>query len=160
MKKILDFCKKIIENYPDKIILPIDVAVTHEYTDSEEYKVVDINNINSDEMGLDVGSETIKLFEEAIKDASLVVWNGPLRVYEFEKYKKSTDELLKYIVDNDIKAILGGGDIVAAAGDYKDKIYHASTGGGATLEYIANKKLTAMEWLNDEDSYMQFKKRT
>ena len=141
----LDFCKKIIENYPDKIILPIDVAVTHEYTDSEEYKVVDINNINSDEMGLDVGSETIKLFEEAIKDASLVVWNGPLGVYEFEKYKKSTDELLKYIVDNDIKAILGGGDIVAAAGDYKDKIYHASTGGGATLEYLEGKKLPGLE---------------
>ena len=141
----LDFCKKIIENYPDKIILPIDVAVTHEYTDNEEYKVVDINNINSDEMGLDVGSETIKLFEEAIKDASLVVWNGPLGVYEFEKYRKSTDELLKYIVDNDIKAILGGGDIVAAAGDYKDKIYHASTGGGATLEYLEGKKLPGLE---------------
>ena len=141
----IDFCKKIIENYPDKIILPIDVAVTHEYTDNEEYKVVDINNINSDEMGLDVGSETIKLFEEAIKDASLVVWNGPLGVYEFEKYRKSTDELLKYIVDNNIKAILGGGDIVAAAGDYKDKIYHASTGGGATLEYLEGKKLPGLE---------------
>ena len=75
------------------------------------------------------------------------MWNGPLGVYEFSKYKKNTDKLLKYIVDNNIKTILGGGDIVAAAegAGLKEKVYHASTGGGATLEYIEGKKLPGLE---------------
>lgn len=137
----LEFCKKVLEKYQEKIILPIDVAVTTEYTNDEEYRVVDINSIKSNEMGLDIGEKSEKLFEDTIKDASIVVWNGPLGVYEFDKYKKNTDKLLKFIVDNNIKTILGGGDIVAAAKDYKDEIYHASTGGGATLEYLEGKEL-------------------
>ena len=137
----LEFCKNVLEKYQEKIILPIDVAVTNEYTNDEEYRVVDINSIKSNEMGLDIGEKSEKLFEDTIKDASIVVWNGPLGVYEFDKYKKNTDKLLKFIVDNNIKTILGGGDIVAAAKEYKDKIYHASTGGGATLEYLEGKEL-------------------
>lgn len=137
----LEFCKNVLEKYQEKIILPIDVAVTNEYTNDEEYRVVDINSIKSNEMGLDIGDKSEQLFEDTIKDASIVVWNGPLGVYEFDKYKKNTDKLLKFIVDNNIKTILGGGDIVAAAKDYKDKIYHASTGGGATLEYLEGKEL-------------------
>ena len=137
----LEFCKNILEKYQEKIILPIDIAVTNEYTNDEEYRVVDINSIKSNEMGLDIGDKSEKLFEDTIKDASIVVWNGPLGVYEFDKYKKNTDRLLKFIVDNNIKTILGGGDIVAAAKEYKDKIYHASTGGGATLEYLEGKEL-------------------
>ena len=137
----LEFCKNVLKKYQEKIILPIDVAVTTEYTNDEEYRVVDINSIKSNEMGLDIGEKSEKLFEDTIKDASIVVWNGPLGVYEFDKYKKNTDKLLKFIVDNNIKTILGGGDIVAAAKDYKDEIYHASTGGGATLEYLEGKEL-------------------
>jgi two-component SAPR family response regulator len=92
-------------------------------------------------------SKTKELFANYLKDASIVVWNGPLGVYEFSKYKKHTDELLEYIVENNIRAILGGGDIVAAASTsgYKDKVYHASTGGGATLEYLEGKSLPGIE---------------
>ena len=143
----LDFCNKILKDYSDKIVLPVDCAVTNEYTNDEEYRLKDINNINSDEMGLDIGDKTVKLFEDNLKDAHIVVWNGPLGVYEFDKYKKNTDKLLKFIVDNNIKTLLGGGDIVAAAttAGYKDKVYHASTGGGATLEYLEGKKLPGIE---------------
>lgn len=141
----IDFCKSIIKKYPEKIILPIDFAVTNEYTNDEEYRIV--KEISSDEMGLDIGKESIELFESILKKASIVMWNGPLGVYEFSKYKKSTDEILKYLTDNNIKTILGGGDIVAAASTsgFKDKIYHASTGGGATLEYLEGKKLPGLE---------------
>lgn len=143
----IEFCKKIIEEYPDKIILPIDVAVTTEYTENEPYKVKDINEIDYNEMGLDIGPKTEKLFESYLKDAKIAVWNGPLGVYEFTKYKQGTDHLLQYVVDNNIKIILGGGDIVAAASTsgYKDKVYHASTGGGATLEYLEGKTLPGLE---------------
>lgn len=143
----IEFCKKILNKYNDKIILPIDVAITNEYTNEEEYRTKDINNIDDNEMGLDIGSKTLELFEEELNKAKVVVWNGPLGVYEFDKYKVNTDKLLKYIVDNNIKTILGGGDIVAAAtkAKLKDKVYHASTGGGATLEYLEGKELPGIK---------------
>ena len=143
----LEFCKNILKDYKDKIILPVDVAVTTEYSENEPYKTKDITEMNENEQGLDIGPKTVELFESYLKEASSAVWNGPLGVYEFEKYKKGTDELLKFVVDNNIKIILGGGDIVAAASlaGYKDKVYHASTGGGATLEYLEGKTLPGLE---------------
>ncbi len=143
----LEFCKNILKDYKDKIILPVDVAVTIEYSENEPYKTKDITEMNENEQGLDIGPKTVELFESYLKEASIAVWNGPLGVYEFEKYKKGTDELLKFVVDNNIKMILGGGDIVAAASlaGYKDKVYHASTGGGATLEYLEGKTLPGLE---------------
>lgn len=146
-KENIDFCKKMLENYKDKIELPVDFAVTNEYTNDEEYRVKEINNIDYDEMGLDIGPQSIEKYQNIIKTASIVLWNGPLGVYEFDKYKKGTDELLEYAVSNNIKMILGGGDIVAAASNsgYKEKVYHASTGGGATLEFLEGKKLPGLE---------------
>ena len=143
----LEFCKNILKDYKDKIILPVDVAVTTEYSENEPYKTKDITEMNENEQGLDIGPKTVELFESYLKEASIDVWNGPLGVYEFEKYKKGTDELLKFVVDNNVKIILGGGDIVAAASlaGYKDKVYHASTGGGATLEYLEGKTLPGLE---------------
>lgn len=143
----IDFCKSIVKEYPNKIVLPVDVAVTTEYSEKEEYKVKDISDLEYNEMGLDIGPNTESLFENYLKDAKIAVWNGPLGVYEFEKYKQGTNHILQFIVDNNIKVILGGGDIVAAASTsgYKDKVYHASTGGGATLEYLEGKTLPGLE---------------
>lgn len=143
----IDFCKKILSTYPEKIILPVDFAVTNEYTNDEEYRQKASDNISIDEMGLDIGDKTLENFENILRDSKIVMWNGPLGVYEFEKYKKNTDKLLEYICNHNIKTILGGGDIVAAAtqSGYKDKVYHASTGGGATLEYLEGKTLPGLE---------------
>jgi len=137
----IQFCTNIMKEYSDKIILPIDAAVTTEFSNKEDYKVKDIESISNDEMGLDIGPKTIARFKSELESAKIVVWNGPLGVYEFDKYKFGTDEIVKYLVNNNIKTILGGGDIVAATATYKDKIYHASTGGGATLEYLEGKLL-------------------
>ena len=143
----LDFCKKMLDEHGDKIFLPVDAAVTNEYTNDEDYRVKEIDEIQFDEMGLDIGKQTLDLYEEKIKSAKLVLWNGPLGVYEFDKYRINTDKLLKFLVDNNIKTILGGGDIVAAAAkaNLKDKVFHASTGGGATLEYLEGKELPGIK---------------
>lgn len=143
----ISFCSEMIKEYKDKIVLPTDVFVTSEYSEKEELKIKDIAEISDDEMGLDIGPRSLELFKNNVKDAKMIFWNGPLGVYEFEKYKKSTDNLLKYLINNNIKTILGGGDIVAAAtnANLKDKVYHASTGGGATLEYLEEKKLPGIE---------------
>lgn len=143
----LEFCKRMLETYPDKLVLPVDCAVTNEFVDTEEYRIQKIEDMTSDEMGLDIGTETIKRFQSELEKASIILWNGPLGVYEFEKYQLGTKEVLKYIVEKDKKVILGGGDIVAAATTlgYQDKVYHASTGGGATLEYLEGKPLPGIE---------------
>ena len=121
--------------------------MTTEYSNDTPATIKDITEFEYNEMGLDVGPKTIENFKKHLKDAGIVVWNGPLGVYEFTNYQNGTKELLKYLVDNNIKVILGGGDIVAAAATlgYKDKVYHASTGGGATLEYLEGKKLPGIE---------------
>lgn len=143
----IDFCNEILEKYANKIILPIDLLTTTEYKNTRKYNTRLITEISDDEMGLDIGPETVKLFEKYLKDAKTVLWNGPLGVYEFSSFKKGTNDILKFLVDNDIKTVLGGGDIVAAASKakLKNKVYHASTGGGATLEYLEGKKLPGLE---------------
>ena len=143
----LDFCKNVLSKYGDKLVLPVDNAVTNEYTEDEEYRVKDIDEMSNDEMGLDIGPKTVELFNNTLKEAKTVIWNGPLGVYEFEKYRKGTEEVLTSLVSNNIKTILGGGDVVAAAGacNLKDKVYHACTGGGATLEYLEGKVLPGID---------------
>ena len=143
----LDFCKRVLKEHGDKIVLPVDYAVTNEFTNDEEYRLKDAKEIAADEMGLDIGEKTTMMFEDILKEAAIAIWNGPLGVYEFEKYKKNTVRLLEFAVENNIKIILGGGDIVAAAtaAGYKEKVYHASTGGGATLEYLEGKGLPGIE---------------
>lgn len=143
----LDFCSELLEKYPEKILLPIDFLVTNEYKDSDEYTIANINEIDDIEMGLDIGPKTIDLYTKKLKFAKTVLWNGPLGVYEFSNYKKGTEKILKYLVNNNIKTVLAGGDIVAASKNakLKDKVYHASTGGGATLEYLEGKTLPGLE---------------
>ena len=146
-KDNIDFCREIINKYPEKIILPVDVLTSKEYSNESEYIERDISDINYNEMGLDIGSKTIQIFKKYLKDAKIVLWNGPLGVYEFSKYNKGTNNIMKFLIKNNIKTVLGGGDIVAASAKVKlkDKIYHASTGGGATLEYLEGKELPGLE---------------
>lgn len=143
----IDFCTKILKKYPTKILLPVDVNVTTEYSNDSLNKIKDITEISENEMGLDIGERTIEIYQRYLKDAKTVLWNGPLGVYEFQKYRNGTKKIMKFLVDNNIRTILGGGDIVAAASSIKlkDKVYHASTGGGATLEYLEGKKLPGLE---------------
>lgn len=143
----IDFCKEIDKDYHNKIVLPLDVVVSEqieEFAPSVNKSIVDMNE---SEIGLDLGSKTIELIKSILLTAKTVVWNGPLGYYEIEKYQVSTKEILKYLTDNSINTILGGGDIVAASSKlgYKEKVTHASTGGGATLEYLEGKILPGLE---------------
>lgn len=146
----IDFCKDIINNYSNKLVLPIDIVVSNEISETALSKTVPVDMIADNEIGLDLGIETINMIETILKNSKTVVWNGPLGYYEINKYQKATKEILKYLTDNNINTILGGGDIVAASNKlgYKDKVTHASTGGGATLEYLEGKKLPGLEIIN------------
>ena len=146
-KDSIDFCKSILEDYEGKIILPVDVMTNTSYADCKSPSTKLICDIEDDEMGLDIGPKTVELFKKYLNDAKTVLWNGPLGVCEFEHFKNSTYDILSFLVENDIKTIVGGGDTAAVASlsNLKDKLYHVSTGGGATLEYLEGKKLPGIE---------------
>lgn len=148
----VDFCKNILEKYPNKIILPIDVQAATDTNELTPSHIVRINELQANEMGLDIGPETVNHFASVLVKAKIVVWNGPLGMYEVDKYSIGTKQVLKLLTDNGIETILGGGDIVAAAGKlgYKDKVSHASTGGGATLEYLEGKELPGLTVIQEQ----------
>ena len=142
----LDFCKKILKENEDKIILPVDVVCNDKYEDTEG-TVKDITELTDSEMGLDIGPNTVNIFKNNLSNAKTVMWNGPLGVYEFKNYVKGTNDVLTYLTEINAKTVLGGGDIVAAASscNVTDKLYHISTGGGATLEYLEGKELPGLK---------------
>ena len=111
-EEALDFCKKILKENEDKIILPVDVVCNDKYEDTEG-SVKDITEITDNEMGLDIGPNTVNIFKNNLASAKTVMWNGPLGVYEFKNYVKGTDDVLTYLTEINAKTVLGGGDIVA-----------------------------------------------
>ena len=151
----LDLAKELLataESKGVKILLPVDTHITTEYSNDYEDKLVDIDSIPDGWEGLDVGPKSIKIFEEALRDAKTVVWNGPLGVCEFEKFKTGTYEIAKVLASIDATTIIGGGDSAAAIEKMglSDKMTHISTGGGASLEFLEGKKLPGIEALQDK----------
>ena len=148
----IEFCKNILANYNDKIVLPVDNVATKEFSNEAPNRVCDVEALEADEQGLDIGPKTVELFNNTLDTAKTVFWNGPLGVYEFSNYTKGTEAVLSKLVTLNAKTILGGGDIVAAATKlgYKDKVTHASTGGGVTLEFMEGKELPGVVSINDK----------
>jgi len=148
----LDFCKEMLNKYEEKIILPIDANTTLDITSSTSvYK--DIDKIDNNDIGLDIGPKTVDLFMKVLDNSKTVFWNGPLGYYEIDAYQEATKRLLEYLINSNITVVLGGGDIVAASSKmgYKDKVTLASTGGGATLEYLEGKELPGLKAIQDKE---------
>lgn len=155
----IDYCKEMLEKAEKlgkEILLPIDTVAAKEFPnpidaviDTVEYKV---GNIPEGVMGLDIGSNTAKLFAERVKSAKTVIWNGPMGVFENPVLSKGTESVAKALSETDATTIIGGGDSAAAVAQlgYADKMTHISTGGGASLELFEGKKLPGIECLNDK----------
>lgn len=148
----IEFCQKILKNHEEKIILPIDIHVAEEFNDTSFSHITPINEIMDNEIGMDIGPDTIEEWKNILKTAKTIVWNGPLGVYEMSKYRAGTIKILEIVTSLNAHTVLGGGDIVAAASEagYKEKVSHASTGGGATLEYLEGKKLPGLECIREK----------
>lgn len=151
----LDLAKSILEKAKEKgvkLLLPVDNHVSSEYSNNGEEKIVDSTEIPDGFMGLDIGPKTIEKFEEAVKDAKTVVWNGPLGVCEFDKFATGTKAVATMLSKIDATTIIGGGDSAAAIEKLglADKMTHISTGGGASLEFLEGKKLPGIECLQDK----------
>jgi len=146
----IDYCKNLLSNYKDKIVLPADFNVSTSL-DSEVNCNKDISDILDNECGYDIGSKTIELFRDNLKDAKRVLINGPVGVFECEKYAIGTLEIYKCLVENNIKTLIGGGDSASSVNNlgFSGKFYHVSTGGGATLEYLEGKGLPGLDVINN-----------
>ena len=143
---------KKAEEKGNKILLPIDLVVAiKEVSEKAVSKLVRVENIPKDGIGVDLGEKSLIEFEKEIKKAKTVFWNGPVGVFEIEKYAKGTNKIAKVLADLQGKAvtIIGGGDSIAAIdkAGLVEKMTHISTGGGASLEFLGGKKLPGIEIL-------------
>ena len=151
----LDLARSILEKAQEKgvqLLLPVDNHVSSEYSNNGEEKMVNSTEIPDGFMGLDIGPKTIEKFEEAVKDAKTVVWNGPLGVCEFDKFATGTKAVATMLSKIDATTIIGGGDSAAAIEKLglADKMTHISTGGGASLEFLEGKTLPGIACLQDK----------
>ena len=146
----LDFCKKMLKEHQDKIILPIDVVTSENVEKPVNVKEIFISDIKDKDIGLDIGHGSIKLFKTYLEESNTIIWNGPVGKFEIEEFSKGTKELCE-IIKNKENTIIGGGDTASAVINlgYKDAFTHISTGGGATLELLEGKKLPGIEIINE-----------
>lgn len=147
----VEYCKDLLNKYSDKIILPID-SVNGETLDSKKSRTCFINEIKNNEMGLDIGYNTIKLFKSYLSDSKTILWNGPVGYFENETFAKGTCLLCEVLKSIDAIKIVGGGDTGSAVKNlgYEDSVTFISTGGGATLELLEGKKMDGIDVINEQ----------
>lgn len=150
----IDLAKELLNESDDKnveILLPVDLVMTDSLDDSKVIKTVKLDDDKSDLMAVDIGEESIKNFSKAIKDAKLVIWNGPMGVFENKDFAKGTFEIARAVAESDAISIIGGGDssLAVKLSGYEDKVTHVSTGGGASLEMMEGKELPGIKCLEE-----------
>ncbi len=135
-----------------KLIIPVDVVIATELAADAPSKVVPIDRIPADMMGVDIGPKTVELFKEAIRSAGTIIWNGPVGVFEIEAFARGTNEIARALASSKAVTIIGGGDSASAVerAGVADQITHISTGGGASLEYLEGKELPGIAILQDQ----------
>ena len=135
----IDFCKRMLKEHKDKLILPIDVV-----TDLKECFITDMTK---EEKGLDIGPKTVKLFKQYLDNSKTIIWNGPVGMFEEEKYSNGTKGICEILKNIDAVKIAGGGDTASAVKNfgYEQAFTHISTGGGASLELLEGKVLPGID---------------
>lgn len=148
-EEMVSYCKELLEKYKDKIVLPVDFYGTYEY-DNLDKKYISLDNFDSNLMCLDIGDKTVDIFKDKLKNSKMIFWNGPLGVSDFSNYSYGTKEVLDFLSKMEATIVLGGGDIVGACKNLGyENIGFLSTGGGATLDYLADKDLVCLENIGD-----------
>ena len=150
----LDYCNEMVAKAKAKgvkLLLPVDTVIADRFDAGADSQVVKNGRIPDGWQGLDIGPETVKLYCEAVQDAGTVIWNGPMGVFEFEKFAVGTKAVAEALSRTSAITIIGGGDSAAAVQQlgYADKMTHISTGGGASLEFMEGKELPGVACLLD-----------
>jgi phosphoglycerate kinase len=151
----LEEARRLMDEAGDKFVLPVDVVVADRMEEDAESETVDVANIPSDKMGLDIGPRTVELFEEHISGAKTVFWNGPMGAFEIDAFARGTEGVARAVAaasERGATSVIGGGDSVAAVRKLglEDEMSHISTGGGASLEYAEGKELPGVAALPEK----------
>ncbi|MBO5884899.1 MAG: phosphoglycerate kinase [Clostridia bacterium] len=149
-EECLEDAKSIIEEAEAKgveLLLPVDHFCSTVFSPTADSIKVDSASMPTNLMGLDIGKKTLKLYTKKIKKAATIIWNGPMGVFEFSGFKGGTKGVAVAVAKNKGKTIVGGGDSISAINEFKlaNKIYHISTGGGASLKLIGGEELPGVE---------------
>jgi phosphoglycerate kinase len=149
----LEEAKRLIAEAGERLVLPVDVVVAEEIEENAEAKVVRVEEIPSDMMGLDVGPETVEKFRGYITEARTIFWNGPMGVFEIDAFAKGTEGVARAVAESEAISIVGGGDSVAAVRKLglEDEMGFISTGGGASLEYVEGRELPGVAVLPNKE---------
>ncbi|MCB0011341.1 MAG: phosphoglycerate kinase [Anaerolineales bacterium] len=147
--------KRLLAAAGDQLVLPVDVVVADKFAADATATNVLVNEIPADRMALDIGVATIQHFSQFLQDAKLIIWNGPMGVFEFEKFAMGSNALatlLAGLADDGAEVIIGGGDSAAAVSNagLTARMSHVSTGGGASLELLEGKNLPGIAALDDK----------
>ncbi|WP_107925252.1 phosphoglycerate kinase [Lysinibacillus parviboronicapiens] len=151
----IELAKSFIEKANAKGVqlhMPIDAVVANEFSKDADTKIVDVNAIPSDWMGLDIGPKTAENYAEVIKNSKLIIWNGPMGVFEMDKFANGTKTVAQAMATTNGYTVIGGGDSAAAVEKFEvaNNMDHISTGGGASLELMEGKELPGIVALNDK----------
>jgi 3-phosphoglycerate kinase len=135
-----------------KILLPVDITIGREFDEKTESRVVSIESIPIDWMGLDAGPKSIEMFEKEISGAATIFWNGPVGVFEWKKFENGTRNIAKALAESNAVTVAGGGDTLAALKKFglSSKISHISSGGGASMELLEGRELPGIKALMDK----------
>jgi phosphoglycerate kinase len=150
--EVLDTAKELLDMAGGKLVLPVDVVIADAFDANAADKIMDVGDVPAGWRILDIGPRTVQAFSDIIKKAGTVVWNGPMGVFELDKFAKGTFEVAKAIAESDATGIVGGGDSASAIkkSGLEEKITHISTGGGASLEMLEGKMLPGLAALDDK----------
>lgn len=151
----IPFCQKMLQQYSDKIILPIDSVNAIEIKENTEYRECFINEIKPNEIGLDIGYNTVKLFRSYLEKSKTIIWNGPVGMFEVKPFDQGTKAICEVLKNIPAKKIVGGGDTASAVIQlgYQNIFDHISTGGGASLELLEGKKLPGVEVIYEKEHH-------
>jgi len=149
---VIDTAKELLDKAGGKLVLPVDVVIADEFAADAADKIMDVGDVPAGWRILDIGPRTVAAFTDIIERAGTVVWNGPMGVFEFDKFAKGTFDVAKAIAESDATGIIGGGDSTSAINKsgLEDKITHISTGGGASLEMLEGKTLPGLAALDEK----------
>ncbi|MBB6022417.1 phosphoglycerate kinase [Paenibacillus sp. JGP012] len=144
----IEKAKKLGKNF----YLPVDIVISDDFSADANTKIVEVGDIPADWEGIDIGPKTREIYADVVKNSKLVVWNGPMGVFEIEPFSHGTRAVAEACATTSAYTVIGGGDSAAAAEKFKlaDKMDHISTGGGASLEFMEGKQLPGVVALNDK----------
>lgn len=146
----IDLARQLLKTAGDKLKLPVDHVVVREIRPNAQHEVV--QTIGRDQIGVDIGPKTVELYSAVISGAKTVIWNGPMGIFEMPPFNEGTEALAKAVAESGSVSVVGGGDsekAIKSAG-VSDKITHVSTGGGASLEFLAGFELPGVAALADK----------